>query len=191
MGLEIIVFPFALLVFALVTLAFFAVATVAASDAARLRAVWRSYAVARGIELDGGVLRDSATAVSARSTIASQWVRTIRVNGRVFTCAGAVLAVPPIGAVKCRTTGADGVLLGDAAFDDFFCTEALSLDLARRLLSPDLRHALSAFRLGCALQFYYERGRLSLVWAGGEQSYARLDEARAIIRMAIENLAPP
>lgn len=51
-----------------------------------------------------------------------------------------------------------------------------------RILADPMLRSLAAFRAEGFTRLAYERGRLSLIWPGGETSPARLDAARVLLR---------
>lgn len=55
--------------------------------------------------------------------------------------------------------------------------------LAVTVITTEVARALSGFRMGGALSFEYERGRIVLEWNGGERNAARLDEARRVVEI--------
>ncbi len=72
------------------------------------------------------------------------------------------------------------VVLTDDTLDPAFTVFSKPPQLAEAVLTPEVARALSGFRMGGALSFEYERGRIVLEWKGGERNGARLDEARAV-----------
>jgi hypothetical protein len=191
MGFEFLVIPLAFLCTFGVGIGFFVFFAVQASDLSERKALWQIYAQQRNLAFMAGQVwvPEAALARAHETRVSAEWLEVLRRDGKTFTCASVTLRVPALGSVVCTTEGTGSLLLDDESFDHTFATETRSPELARRLLSLEVRRALQAFRLSGELQFRYERGRLSLLWSGSEQSYGRLDEARALLQMAGRTLA--
>lgn len=70
--------------------------------------------------------------------------------------------------------------LEDSAFLAAYRVIEQPAGLARRVLTPEVRRALLAFRQGDSVTLGYRRGRALVEWPGGELNDARLDEARRL-----------
>ena len=77
---------------------------------------------------------------------------------------------------------------GDAAFDRVLFVRERPQGFSARVLSVEVRRRLAAFRMGGYVALRYRRGDLSLVWEGGEANPARIDEARALLSLAAEEV---
>lgn len=77
---------------------------------------------------------------------------------------------------------------GDAAFDRVLFARERPRGFAERVLSKEVRRRLAAFRMGADVTLRYRRGELSLVWEGVEENPARIDEARALLALAAEEV---
>ncbi len=174
MGLELLLLPLSLLTLLAVIAGFVLAEGLRKSDERTWLACWATYARARRLALVEGVLRGDG------HEIATVWVR-----GRVHTRASIVPEVPLLLDLTVVHGRTGPVPTGDEAFDSAFGIRATPITMADRVLSPELRTRLQAFHLGQDLRFRYARGRFTLLWPGAEQSHARLDEARAILRAAL------
>ena len=84
------------------------------------------------------------------------------------------------------TTGESSANLPAVVLADDLLDPALSVfskppHLAESVITKDVARALSGFRMGGALSFEYERGRIVLEWHGGERNGPRLDEANGVL----------
>jgi hypothetical protein len=143
-----------------------------ARDHEALAATWRSYARARGLDFEppGGEWPNrTAPGITWTTEAATLRLTTIGREAKVRTR----LVVRP------RAT-----LLGSLVW---ICEEGGSgairtaerpAGFGERIVPPDVRRALLALRQRDRVTLAYRKGRVVVEWPGGEQSEARLDEAR-------------
>jgi hypothetical protein len=72
----------------------------------------------------------------------------------------------------------------DRTFTSAYFVRERPAGFARRMLTEDVRKRLLAFRMGGYAALRYRKGHVSLVWRGGEENPARLDEATELLRRA-------
>lgn len=72
----------------------------------------------------------------------------------------------------------------DRVFASAYFVRERPAGFARRMLTEDVRKRLLAFRMGGYAALRYRKGHVSVVWRGGEENPARIDEAAELLRRA-------
>jgi hypothetical protein len=165
-----------------------------ASDRTRVEVLWERYARRRGL-----TFVPAAGQWPNRTAPGVRWLEgdaryTIEARGDEALVSTRVVARPSVAvfgsfvlrpaAPKDRSARVTGDPMIDARFDVASRPEAL----AARLLTPEVKRALVGFDVGSSGSLTYERGDVKLVWSGGEENDARLDEAREVVRRVVRAL---
>lgn len=165
-----------------------------------LAAVWRAYAARRALDfvaprgewpvttmpaIEGGVSRSGLTIRALRVGEALRTRAELRTGHAVLAM---VLASTDRKDVAEPITSEE---LDDATgFRSTYAVQASPAPFAAKILTPEVRRALAAFRAGAGVvRFEHDRGTLALEWSGGETNPARLDEALALLDLAATAVA--
>jgi len=191
-------FGYFLVIFALpvVSVGFFLFYRVKAHEKSQLEAVWERLGRARGytfVAAEGEWPNASAARLEwVESSGARQRLDVVLREGatctRLLSRPGALLLGHVIVSTEDKNRTLFAATSGDAAFDRVLFVRERPRGFASRLLSGAVRRRLAAFRMGGYVALRYRRGDLSLVWEGGEENPARIDEARALLALAADEV---
>jgi hypothetical protein len=160
-------------------------------DGERLAGAWRAYARRRGHAF-GEPVGDWPN----RTRPNIRWTEgdvdyCIETRGRESIVGTRIVARPEVAILgELFVTRPDGRSAPDPAAEPMgpgLVVRAKPAGLAVSVLTDAVKRALLGFDPGSSLT--YDRGEVSLGWAGGEENDARLEEASALVRRVVQALA--
>ena len=159
----------------------------------RVATGWKRYAASRGlafVEPTGEWPNRTPPAISWADAKGRYRVEALGAEAFAYTQVVGRPEVAVLGTFSLASgAGGSSHITGDALIDSRFSVDAEPADLATRLLNDEVKRGLVAFGIGRAGSLTYERGDVTLRWAGAEENESRLDEARALARGVVRALA--
>jgi hypothetical protein len=197
MIVDAVFFGFCLLVTVAIAVGIYVRHHLVKSDMARIESAWGRYARGQGKAPTAENVARAKTATRNRRAVIQLeasaerevWLARNHSRGALWTEMSLRMSTPKVARLNCSPRkGKVQHATGDEAFDWNFNVVTQPETLGTSVLAAGLRRQLLAFQQGRPVCLRYERGTWGLSWPGGEQEPSRLDEARAILALASEQL---